>query len=218
MAEMREDREAARRRRAFELWEQANLGPRFSRSTFDTWEERDGTDRAYRTVKDYVAGWPGDDGLGILLVGPAGCGKSHLAAAAVQALLDKGALCIFQSVPELLKRIRAAYGADGSEDGDLVKALEECDLLVLDDLGSERWTPWAEEQIYTLIDHRYRHEKPVIVTTNMSLKRLESALGTRIMDRLVDMCRPVAMNCTSYRKRRAELRKVAAGGGAPCVS
>ncbi len=218
MAEMEEALKERRRRRAYDLWEQANLGPRFARSTFQTWEVREGTERAYKTAKDYVAEWLLDEGLGLILVGPAGCGKSHIAAAVVQALMDKGSLCIFQSVPDLLKKIRATYGNEGNEGADMVKALEDCDLLVLDDLGSERWTAWAEEQIYTLIDHRYRNEKPIVVTTNLKLNKLEQVLGTRIMDRLVEMCRAVSMDCTSYRKKRAELRKLGIGGEKPCAS
>lgn len=215
--ELKASREQSKKLRGFELWEQANLGPRFARSTFNTWEQLTGTERAFKAVRRFVDEWPHDEGLGLLLVGPVGCGKSHLAAAAIQELLNRGVFCIFQSVPELLRRLRSSFGAEASSSDEMMKALEECELLVLDDLGSERWTAWAEEQIYTLIDYRYRHEMPTVVTTNMTLKQLEKSLGTRIMDRLVDMCLPVSLESTGYRRRRAELRKLGLGDGA-CAS
>ena len=63
---------------------------------------------------------------------------------------------------------------------ELAMALEECSLLVLDDLGLECMTTWAEKYLHTLIDYRYRHQLPMVVTTNLKLKALE-ILGTRIL-------------------------------------
>lgn len=105
---------------------------------------------ALEQVRKYAAGWPYEDGRGLLLTGPTGCGKTHLAAALVRSLLEKEIPCVFQSVPELLRRLRAGMGSPaGSWSADeLTRALEECSLLVLDDLGSERWTAWAEVPVH----------------------------------------------------------------------
>ncbi len=203
----------ARQRRLDALWESASLGPRFIAATFDCWESMPGTERALEQVKKYAAGWPYEDGRGLLLTGSTGCGKTHLAAALVRSLLEKEVPCVFQSVPELLRRLRAGMGSPaGSWSADeLTRSLEECSLLVLDDLGSERWTAWAEECLYTLIDYRYRHQQPMVVTTNLDLKALETAVGTRILDRLVEVCQPLQLQCGSFRRRKAELRVADAG-------
>lgn len=65
--------------------------------------------------------------------------------------------------------------------------------------------------LYTLIDYRYGHQLPMVVTTNLDLKVLETAVGTRILDELVEVCQPLQMQCGSFRRRKAELRVADAG-------
>ena len=133
-----------RQQRIDDLFRQSRLGPRFRRSTFDTWVERPGTESAHQAAKRFVEQWPPDRGLGLLFSGPTGCGITQLAAAIANELLAKGCTVIFQSVPELLMRIRSTYNrqADTTEEA-LVAELVRCDLLVLDDLGSEILTEWS---------------------------------------------------------------------------
>ncbi len=80
------------------------------------------------------------------------------------------------------------------------------DLLVLDDAGSEKWTEWTEPTLYTIIDERYNHAKAVLITTNLNLTGLQQKIGTRAMDRIVDMCDIVETSGPSYRRERAKRR------------
>lgn len=203
--------EMARRQRIAKLFEQSQLGPRFARSRFDTWEFEPGTGTALQACRNYVDNWPptpvGDYPIGLLISGSTGCGKTHLAAAIANELMQREVSVVFQSVPELLIRIRSTYGRESTEtEAQLLDALVGCDLLVLDDLGTERVTQWTESTVYTIIDQRYRFERPLIATTNLTPKQLETAVGTRTMDRLVEICRIVLMKGRSYRRKRAERR------------
>lgn len=196
-----------RRRRVEGLFGRSRLGARFAEATFARWEARPGTAAAFRAVRAYADGWPPADGRGLIVFGPVGVGKSHLAAAVVNELLGREVAAVFQNVPELLGRFRATYskGADEKE-SDLLQGLEEADLVVLDDLGAEKVTEWTEAMLYRIIDARYRAKRPVVVTTNLRLfgaGSLEEAIGTRAMDRLVEVCDLVGLKGESYRRRRA---------------
>jgi DNA replication protein DnaC len=108
---------------------------------------------------------------------------------------------VFQNVPELLARIRATFDKGSTEHPeDLVQALEACDLLVLDDPGAEQVTPWVVGQVCRLIDARYRHKRPLIVTTNLTLAQLAETFGERAADRLIHACSIVPMYGTSWRQ------------------
>ena len=201
-----EEREAAKDRaykeRTRQLFEQSNLGVKFERATFDAWERRDGTQAAFNACQKWACNWPPKNGQGLVIEGPTGSGKTHLAAAITHELLDKGVEVIFQSVPDLLLRIRGSYNRNAEfTEEQIIRRLVDIELLVLDDLGAEKMTDWTETTIYNLIDQRYRHERPVIITTNLNLSEIGDRIGPRTMDRLVESYLNVRLKANSYRRR-----------------
>jgi DNA replication protein DnaC len=204
--------DADRRRRVEGLFGLSRLGPRFAEATFARWEHRPGTEAGFAAVREYADQWPPEGGRGLIITGPVGVGKSHLAAAAVNELIPRGVSAVFQNVPELLARFKATYrqGA-GEKESDLLRGLEEADLVVLDDLGAEKVTEWTESMLYQVIDARYRQKRPVVVTSNLRVygpaDTLEAAIGTRSLDRLVEVSDLVGLKGESYRRRRATERK-----------
>ncbi|NLT57833.1 MAG: ATP-binding protein [Clostridiales bacterium] len=138
----------------------------------------------------YVDHWAEmrDSNTGMLLYGSVGTGKSYMACCIANALLDKGISACVTSFPRILAQLQRAF--DG-ERGRTVDRLQRYELLVIDDLGVERDTAYALEQVYAVIDARARAAKPLIVTTNLSPTDLQTAadLGRRrIYDRVLELC------------------------------
>lgn len=199
--------ERERKRRIESLFPTWALGQRFEECTFETFLPRPGTEKALKAAQEFAANFPPADGTGLLILGSYGNGKSHLAAAIVHAAKAQGHTAVFASVPELLSRIRATYDEEAREtEAQLMFALREARLTVLDDLGAEKRSEWTLEKVYELVDARYRSRRPTVVTTNLTPEELEEQIGHRAYDRLLEMCRVVLNEGTSYRKEVAAQR------------
>ena len=138
-----------------------------------------------------------------MLVGPYGCGKTHLAASIVHRCAEFGIAGVFVVVPELLARIRTSYRTGDGKAEAVIETAKNAQLLILDDLGAEKASEWVREQIYMLVNFRYEHELPVVITTNNGGKELEAELGRRTLSRLIEMTVPVTIKAGDYRMQLA---------------
>jgi DNA replication protein DnaC len=129
-----------------------------------------------RSFADAPDGW-------LVLSGASGCGKTHIAAAVVNRILERGERALFVVVPDLLDHLRAAYqpGADIAYD-ELFERVRNAPVLVLDDLGTQSPTPWATEKLFQLINHRFNSRLPTVVTTNLLPEQIDERLRTRLTD------------------------------------
>jgi DNA replication protein DnaC len=120
----------------------------------------------------------------LVLVGPNGCGKTHLAAAIANHCLNEGEVVLFSVVPELLDHLRAAFAPSSVEVYDqLFAKMREAGLLILDDLGAHYSTPWATEKLFQLLNYRYNWRMPTVITSNMSgLQSIDIRLRSRMTD------------------------------------
>ena len=176
----------------------------YRRMTFDLDDGKN--EKASAVCRRYVEQWEAmkENGTGLLFFGTVGTGKSFLACAIVNGLIDKDVKATVTSFPRLLNILQSARDRQ-----EIIDHLQAYDLLVIDDLGVERDSGYAAEQVYNVIDARYRSEKPLIVTTNLTMDDLEmpqSMQYKRIYDRILEMC-PVRLKLTGDSRRAKIMRE-----------
>ena len=144
-------------------------------------------------LRRYADKWPEmrEKNIGLLLYGAPGTGKSYGAACVANALLEGLTPVLMTNLAAVLNGVS---GLSSEERNGYVADLTRYPLLILDDFGMERNTGFALEQVYNVIDARYRSGKPLIVTTNLTVAQLHSPQDidhARIYDRVLEMCVPI---------------------------
>lgn len=130
------------------------------------------------------------EGKGLLLYGPVGTGKTFAACEVANALIDKGYSVLVTNFARIVNTLQGLY--EGKQE--YIDSLNRFDLLVLDDLGAERKSDFMQEQVYSIIDARYRSGRPMIITSNLSIQEMTGAKGMgneRIYDRILERCFPI---------------------------
>ena len=143
------------------------------------------------------------ENLGLFLWGGVGTGKSFLAGCIANALMEQEVPVRMTNFARILNELNSSF----SGRNDIVDRLCRYPLLIIDDFGMERGTEYALEQIYSIVDSRYRSQKPLIVTTNLTLDEIRHPQDTahaRIYDRLLEMCVPISCIGVSFRKETAQ--------------
>lgn len=142
---------------------------------------------------------------GLLFWGTVGTGKSYTAACIANELLDQMIPVVMTSFVKILQNIQG----NPDEEERIMAGLNVAKLLIIDDLGAERSTDYASEKVYNIIDSRYLSGKPLILTTNMTLKDMQESEDIRyrrIYDRIFEMCFPVRFAGRSWREKAASKR------------
>lgn len=140
------------------------------------------------------------EGRGLLLYGPVGTGKTYFAACIANGLIDEGYSVKMTNFARLTNQIQGMY--EGKQE--FIDSLNKYTLLIIDDLGAERKSEFMQEQVYNIIDARYRSGLPFIITTNLTadeLKKPQDVSYSRIYDRILERCFPVNVNGTSRRRQ-----------------
>ena len=194
--------EAGRRRviqeRVARLWQQAKVPLRFRGLTLDTWLERRGNAREALAAAGDLVVWAASRRW-LYLYGPVGTGKTGLVCVlAEQMIRELGRTVVFVCAPDLLDALKDTYRRYGQaadheqrerlaeSESDLLGALVEADLLILDDLGAQHDSAWAIERLSTLINRRYNAGAQTAVTSNLAPVELSKAMGPRAPSRLID--------------------------------
>jgi len=143
---------------------------------------------AYDLARAFAAdpqGW-------LVFLGGYGCGKTHLATAIAHERIAQGEPAIFVIVPDLLDYLRSAFAPDSPTTFDeRFQALRDAPLLILDDLGAQSSTPWAQEKLYQILNHRYDSRLPTVITSNHRLEDVDPRLQSRLRDPSLVTVRPI---------------------------
>jgi DNA replication protein DnaC len=133
----------------------------------------------------------------LLLMGGYGCGKTHLAAAVANFAVNLGVPTLFLTVPDLLDWLRFSYDSPEATFEGRFDEIRNIPLLVLDDLGTQNATSWAQEKLYQIINHRYVSRLPMVVTTNQELDEIDGRIRSRLQD--PELVTPVKINAPDFR-------------------
>jgi DNA replication protein DnaC len=175
------------------------------RMTFDTFDvrgnnlsagQRTSLEAAYQFARNYAAdpdGW-------LTLFGETGVGKTHLAVAIAAQQIEKGRPVFFFFVPELLDYLRHSFNPESRFTYDrLFEEVKTAPLLILDDLGQEQSSPWANEKLYQIIVHRHNARLPTVVTSMKDFTEDRGPIGSRVQDHSTGEM--IRIDATDYRKK-----------------
>ncbi len=171
--------------------------------------------RAEKVIDDFQAGVAERRGRGLVLSGPCGSGKTHLAVGVFRRLVeDYGRAGLFAEFTDLLRRIQESFDRRSQTPSFAVlQPALDAEVLLLDDLGTMRMTPWVQDTLGLIINERYSNQRITLITTNLrretanAEESLRDRVGERVVSRLDEMCYFVDLVAEDYRRnaRRANI-------------
>ncbi len=164
--------------------------------------------RALHNAHKLASGYPTVE-QGLLFMGTAGVGKTHLSVAILRTLIERGIPSLFYEFGALLKKIQDSYNPlSQTSELKVLAPVYETDVLVLDELGASKPTDWVRDTMMQVIGTRYNNLRLTIFTTNYTdvcrhpaEETLEDRIGVRLRSRLYEMCRTVIIEGEDFRRR-----------------
>ena len=147
--------------------------------------------------------------LNILITGPVGTGKTHLAVSILKKIFRNGSHSgvrfRYVTGTELLHQIRSTYSQNsGKSTEETIERFSKIPYLLIDDFGAEKISDWAREIFYLIIDNRYGDERPTVITSNLNAKELAKKIDDRLMSRILHSCMVLTMDGDDYRLKKVK--------------
>jgi DNA replication protein DnaC len=185
--------------RAREAWGMILIPPRFRNASLEGFERRKGATVALDRCTAYAEGFAaGQTTTGLMLVGPFGSGKTHLAIATARRVMERTFTVPAVMTADQLVRDTQEHNFDPEP----ARRARSVALLVLDDIAQTRPTEYRRDLLYSIIDERYQEQRPTILTSNAGDLDLTEYFGGAFTSRLSEMCAVLTLNAADYRLRR----------------
>ena len=193
------------------------LGEKYKNVSFENTDtSNDEFYKIYSRCKKYceIADVVLEKGIGIYLFGNKGTGKSRLTACMANELMNNYYTVLYTNFSEISKYIRGTFNKFGDTEYDFLERLTSIDFLFIDDFGTELVTKnnqdlWLQEKVFEVVNKRYNNNKPIIFTSNYSLRQLieERGIADKTIDRINEMCTILKLNGDSYRRKVKDERE-----------
>ena len=184
-------------------WLEVYAPPAYRKATLDNFRSRPGAEKALKSCRQWVDKFGATTVKGLLLHGPTGIGKTHLAYGIGHALADKGYWPYFANFVTLCSEIKKTWKNDYLFEGDVKRPVIQNSIVILDDVGAElvgrAEQGWVAELIYEIVRARAENQRPTVVTSNLNLDQLGQRYTQRVASRLGELCRPLWFKAADYR-------------------
>jgi DNA replication protein DnaC len=199
-AEVAEQRRQAEQRHQQQLTT-ARIPTRFIGRSFENFvAETDAQRHALTVARSYAEDFTTNArrGVGLVMAGMPGTGKSHLAAAILQALFPRNVA--YMTCMDVIRAVRETWRRDSERsETQVLRHLEQLDLLVIDEVGVQYGTDGEQTVLFDVLDRRYREVRPTVLLTNQDRVGFKTFIGERTFDRLAETTRWVPFDWASYR-------------------
>ena len=202
----KKDYEIAKRKHFREVINKINkqnyIGMKFQNLNFENFNINSENELAIAIAKDYInKNITSGDTNGLIIMGESGAGKTHLASSIANKLIENDKIVLMGRLTTLLDMIKETFKDNTKSENELIELYSNVDLIIIDDLGTEKISNWALEKLYTIIENRNENRLPIIITTRFNKQGLierfsqsqDEQLVDAIISKLYQMCYGVTL-------------------------
>ena len=184
------------------IYKQSYIGRKFQNLNFENFNSNSENELAIAIAKDYVnKNITDSDANGLIIMGESGLGKTHLAASIANKLIENDKIVLMGRLSTLLDMIKETFKDNTKSENELIELYSNVDMIIIDDLGTEKISNWALEKLYTIIENRNENRLPIIITTRFDKQGLierfskcqDEQLVDAIISKLYQMCYGVTL-------------------------
>ena len=181
----------------YKIYKQNDTVGKFQKMNFENFISNSANESSIAIAKDYVNKYiTNANSYGLIIMGESGVGKTHLAASIANKLIENDKLVLMGRLTTLLDMIKQTFKDNEKSENELIELYSNVDMIIIDDLGTERISNWALEKLYTILENRNENRLPIIITTRFDKQGLierfsqsqDKQLVNAIISKLYQMC------------------------------